>query len=131
MATGSAVKGGGRWRALMWGGAACLLLLPLVAMQFSDEVRWTGGDFFFGVVGPAMAGARVARGRPQGMAIAMAATAAAMAAVAIVILATGWNTEAWVLSASFVAPWLASAALFRKTAVDDSVEIGHARSSSS
>lgn len=38
-------------RALVWGGAACLLLLPLVAMQFTDEVQWTGGDFLvFGLM---------------------------------------------------------------------------------
>lgn len=33
-------------RALVWGGAACLLLLPWVAMQFDAEgVHWTAGDF--------------------------------------------------------------------------------------
>lgn len=25
--------------------ATCLLLLPLIAMQFSNEVNWKGGDF--------------------------------------------------------------------------------------
>ncbi|NBD95184.1 MAG: hypothetical protein GVY11_01750 [Gammaproteobacteria bacterium] len=35
------------WRALGWSAAACLLLLPLVAMQFTDEVAWRGGDFLF------------------------------------------------------------------------------------
>lgn len=44
------------WRAVAWGLAALLLLLPLVAMQFSDEVSWTVGDFLFaglliGIVG--------------------------------------------------------------------------------
>lgn len=34
---------GVRW--LVWGGAACLLLLPLVAMQFTTEVNWTLFDF--------------------------------------------------------------------------------------
>jgi len=29
----------------MWGAIAALLLLPLVAMQFTDEVAWTGSDF--------------------------------------------------------------------------------------
>ena len=65
----------------------------------------------------------------SGTGVAMATGAAAMAAVAAVILAAGWNTEAWVLSAAFVAPWLVSAALFRKAAIDDRVEIGHSRSS--
>lgn len=34
-----------QWRLLGWGMAAGLLLLPLVAMQFTSEVRWTGFDF--------------------------------------------------------------------------------------
>ena len=34
-----------RWSMLIWGGAACLLLLPLVAMQFTSEVDWDGRDF--------------------------------------------------------------------------------------
>jgi hypothetical protein len=32
-----------RW--VIWGGAAFLLLLPLVAMQFTEEVAWTLFDF--------------------------------------------------------------------------------------
>jgi hypothetical protein len=38
-------KRGRSWRLLVWGGAAALLLLPLVAMQFTDEVDWTSLDF--------------------------------------------------------------------------------------
>ena len=34
-----------RTRWLVWGGAATLLLLPLVAMQFTREVNWTSSDF--------------------------------------------------------------------------------------
>lgn len=35
-----------RWRLAVWGGAAGLLLLPLIAMQFENSgVDWTGGDF--------------------------------------------------------------------------------------
>ena len=34
-----------RWRPAMWGGAALLLLLPLVAMQFTREVIWDAADF--------------------------------------------------------------------------------------
>ena len=29
----------------MWGTAAVLLLLPLVAMRFTSDVDWSGGDF--------------------------------------------------------------------------------------
>jgi len=35
----------GRWRVVLWGGAAMLFLLPLLAMQFTREVTWTGFDF--------------------------------------------------------------------------------------
>ncbi|MBM3547744.1 MAG: hypothetical protein FJX54_12395 [Alphaproteobacteria bacterium] len=35
------------WRLLGWGTAAFLLLLPLVAMQFTDEVDWDAFDFVF------------------------------------------------------------------------------------
>ena len=34
-----------RWSLAIWGGAASLLMLPAVAMQFTDEVNWTAGDF--------------------------------------------------------------------------------------
>ena len=36
---------GNPWRMAVWGAAACLLLLPLVAMQFTRDVNWTGSDF--------------------------------------------------------------------------------------
>jgi hypothetical protein len=35
------------WRWIGWGLAAALLLLPLVAMQFTSEVNWTLSDFVF------------------------------------------------------------------------------------
>ena len=44
-------SGGGRlpnpWRVIGWGGAAGLLLAPLVAMRFTEEVDWTLSDFIF------------------------------------------------------------------------------------
>jgi hypothetical protein len=33
------------WRLAMWATIAGLLLLPLVAMQFTDEVAWNAADF--------------------------------------------------------------------------------------
>jgi len=44
------------WRIIGWGTAGALLLLPLVAMQFTHEVNWTAADFIvagvmFGLVG--------------------------------------------------------------------------------
>lgn len=33
------------WRPVGWATVVGLLLLPLIAMQFTDEVNWTGGDF--------------------------------------------------------------------------------------
>ena len=38
---------GNRWRVAAWGTAAGLVLLPLLAMQFTDEVDWTAFDFAF------------------------------------------------------------------------------------
>lgn len=35
------------WRMIAWGLGAALLLLPLIAMQFTDQVVWTGFDFAF------------------------------------------------------------------------------------
>ena len=34
-------------RGLVWGGALVLLVLPGVAMQYTDEVHWTAEDFVF------------------------------------------------------------------------------------
>ncbi|TFG52494.1 MAG: hypothetical protein E4H37_05830 [Gemmatimonadales bacterium] len=47
--TGNAEHGGGRrgsrWRMAAWAAAALILLLPWVAMQFTDEVAWDLADF--------------------------------------------------------------------------------------
>lgn len=37
-----------RWA--LWGTAALVLLLPLVAMLFTDEVNWTASDFVFAAI---------------------------------------------------------------------------------
>lgn len=38
------------WRIAGWGAAAGLILLPLVAMQFTSEVNWTASDFVFAAI---------------------------------------------------------------------------------
>ena len=38
-------RGVNLWRIAGWGLAAALLLTPLVAMRFTDEVNWAPGDF--------------------------------------------------------------------------------------
>ena len=38
-------RAGSRWRIALWGTAGFLLLLPLVAMQFTDQVVWDATDF--------------------------------------------------------------------------------------
>lgn len=35
---------------LLWGALALLLTAPLIAMQFTDEVRWTSYDFAAGAL---------------------------------------------------------------------------------
>ena len=49
----------GRWRLALWVLLGVLLILPVIAMLFTDEVRWTGADFIaaaaiFAVVGCAI-----------------------------------------------------------------------------
>lgn len=43
----SSMRRGINWRVIGWGAAIFLLLLPLAAMQFTDEVKWGPGDFLF------------------------------------------------------------------------------------
>jgi hypothetical protein len=48
MAThGNSLGGLGPWRIAGWSLAALILLLPLIAMRFTDEVNWTASDFLF------------------------------------------------------------------------------------
>ncbi len=56
---GNTEQGGGRrgsrWRIAVWATAALILLLPLLAMQFTDEMRWGPADFV--IVGALLLGA--------------------------------------------------------------------------
>jgi hypothetical protein len=55
-------------RIAMWTAAASVMLAPLVAMRFTDEVNWTGSDFVFAALvlgaacGAVELGARVSKG---------------------------------------------------------------------
>jgi hypothetical protein len=72
---------GDRWRIAAWGGAAVLLLLPLVAMPFSEEVAWDAADFAF-------AGALVAGvGVIYELAVRMTGNTAYRAAVGVALAA--------------------------------------------
>jgi hypothetical protein len=185
--TGIAQANGGRrrggWRIAIWGMAASLLLLPLAAMQLTDDVKWSGSDFivwgamlfaacgtyelaarmtadifyraaagvavlaafllvwinlavgiigteqdpanlmFAGVLAVAIAGAAIARFRPQGMARAFVAAAVAQAMVGLIAMIGGlgsdgpiWPREVLALTGFFTFLWLLSALLFRKVA---------------
>lgn len=46
----------GRWRAIGWGGAIILLLIPAVAMQVSNDVQWGAEDFVAAFLLLALAG---------------------------------------------------------------------------
>jgi hypothetical protein len=166
-----------RWRVAAWSTAASLLLLPLIAMQFTDEVTWDLADFalagaliasagtayelaaarathaayragaavalattliliwgnlavgiigsednpanamYAGVLAVGIIGSFIARWRPLGMARALIATAMAQALVAVIAQVAGWGS-AGPITVFFVALWLLSAWLFRKSAHD-------------
>lgn len=89
MTTGEAAPrgGGGQgWRILGWGFAGGLLLLPLVAMQFTDEVQWTGSDFVFAgvVIGSVGVAAELAVRRSRNLAYRAGAGIALLAAFLLV-----------------------------------------------
>lgn len=70
-----------RWRGVGWTVPALILLLPLVAMPFTDEVHWEGADF-------ALAGALlVAVGIPYELAVRRTGDAAYRAAVGVALVA--------------------------------------------
>lgn len=83
--TGQTVPQGGfraqRWRVIGWSLAGAVLLVPLIAMQFTNDVVWTLGDFlFFGaLIGMIGAGYEVLARRGGGLYRLAAAVALAAA----------------------------------------------------
>ena len=79
-----------RFRVIGWGAATIMLLLPLIAMQFTDEVDWDMSDFIiFGALLAAAGGAlelatRVTSNKPY-----RAAVGVALAATFILIWVNG------------------------------------------
>ena len=65
------------WRIAGWGALLALLALPAVAMQFTRDVDWTGGDFIFAAILLGLLGGgielafRVGRSGKQAAAIAL------------------------------------------------------------
>lgn len=70
-----------RWRLIGWSMAGAVLVVPLVAMQFTNDVVWTLGDFlFFGaLIGMIGAGYEVLARRGGGLYRLAAAVALAAA----------------------------------------------------
>ena len=78
------------WRIAAWGTAALLLLLPLVAMRFTDEVRWDGADFIFaGIVFGTIGGLYELAVRMTRHWAQRAGVAASLAAALLIVWATG------------------------------------------
>ncbi len=87
---GNTENGGGRrgnrWRIAIWGSAALLLLLPLGAMQFTNEVSWDETDFIvFGAMLLAACGTYELAARMTGNSAYRAAVGVAVAAAFILV----------------------------------------------
>ena len=80
----------GLLRLALWGGAGLLLLAPLIAMQFTDEVAWTTFDFAFaaGMLGGIGLGLELAV-RRTGSAAYRIGAAVALAAAFFLVWITG------------------------------------------
>jgi hypothetical protein len=77
---------GSRWRRAAWSTAALLLLLPLVAMQFTDEVDWDMADFaHFGAMLVGAGGTYELAARMTGNHAYRAAVGVALAAAFILV----------------------------------------------
>ncbi len=91
---GNTENGGGRrgsrWRIAAWAVAALILMLPLVAMQLTDEVNWDVADFAF--AGALLIGTGITYElavRKTGNTAYRAAVGVALAAAFILVWVTG------------------------------------------
>lgn len=79
MADSVRVRGVGVWRMALWSAAALLLAAPWLAMQFTEEVDWTGFDFAaFGLMLAGACCAFESMARATGNRISRAAAAVAI-----------------------------------------------------
>ncbi|WNG42472.1 hypothetical protein F0U61_44420 [Archangium violaceum] len=77
---------GNRWRLAVWGTAALLLVLPLLAMQFTEEVAWGLSDFaLFGAMLFVACGTYELAARMTGNKTYRAAVGVALAAAFILV----------------------------------------------
>lgn len=77
---------GNRWRIARWGTAGILLLVPWVAMQFTEEVAWTLSDFgVFGAMLFVACGTYELAARVTGNTAYRAAAGVALAAAFILV----------------------------------------------
>jgi len=104
-------------------GAAVLLVWANGAVGLIGSEDHPANRLFAGVLAVSLAGAVLARFRPDGMAWAMAATAVAQALVAGIALAVDWGLagsvhpgDALMATVLFGALWLLAAGLFRRAA---------------
>jgi hypothetical protein len=87
----------GRWRVAVWVAAALILLLPLLAMQFTDEVRWSLADFV--VAGALLFGALLTYELAAGKAVSIAYRAAVGVAVAAALILVWANLAVGLIGA--------------------------------
>lgn len=97
-------------------GAGLFLVTGAVGV-IGDEGH-PGNLMYLGVLALAAMGALLARFRPRGLSIALAAAAAAQVVAGAAALAAGWGQPVEVAAATavFAALWLGAAALFRRAA---------------
>jgi hypothetical protein len=87
VSSGSGIeRRGSRWRIAVWGTAALVLLLPLVAMQFTEDVAWDLADFaIFGAMLVGACGTYELAARERDNSAYRAAVGVALAAAFILV----------------------------------------------